>query len=86
MLEGGHLRFVVDRIGRVTDDDYEAFAVLLAGRPRRGHDERSLGYVGLSNATPPYSEHAWLSLQRDGRVVLYEPNGGPLRAWKMDRL
>ncbi|MET0790337.1 MAG: hypothetical protein ABW061_02340 [Polyangiaceae bacterium] len=75
VLEGGHLRFVVDRVGRVTDDDYEAFAVLLPDGHVVGTDERPLGYVGMSNATPPFSDHAWLSLQRDGRVVRYEPNG-----------
>lgn len=75
VLEGGHLRFVVDRAGRVTDDDYEAFAVLEPDGQVIGTDGRSLGYVGLSNATPPFSDHAWLSLQSDGRVVLYEPNG-----------
>ena len=75
VLEGGHLRFVVDRVGRVSDDDYDAFAVLLPDGHVVGTDDRVLGYVGSSNATPPYSDHAWLSLQRDGRVVLYEPNG-----------
>jgi hypothetical protein len=75
VLEGGHLRFVVDRVGRVTDDDYEAFAVLLPDGHVVGSDDRALGYVGVSNATPPFSEQAWLSLQPDGRVVFYEPNG-----------
>ncbi len=75
VLEGGHLRFVVDRVGRLTDDDYDPFAVLLPDGHVVGTDERPLGYVGLSNATPPFSDHAWISLQRDGRVVVYEPNG-----------
>ncbi len=75
VLEGGRLRFVVDRVGRVTDDDYDAFAVMQPDGHVVGTDDRPLGYVGLSNATPPFSDHAWLSLQRDGRVVLYEPNG-----------
>jgi len=75
VLEGGHLRFVIDRVGRVTDDDYEAFAVLLPDGHVVGSDDRALGYVGVSNATPPGSDQAWLSLQPDGRVVFYEPNG-----------
>ena len=75
VLEGGHLRFVVDRVGRVSDDDYEAFAVLLPDGHVVGTDDRALGYVGVSNATPPFSEQAWLSLQRDGRVIFYEANG-----------
>ncbi len=75
VLEGGHLRFVVDRVGRVTDNDYDAFAVLLPDGHVVGTDDRALGYVGVSNATPPFSDHAWLSLTSDGRVVLYDPNG-----------
>ena len=75
VLEGGHLRFVLDRVGRVTDDDYEAFAVLLPDGHVTGTDNRALGYVGVSNASPPFATQAWLSLQPDGRVVFYEPNG-----------
>jgi len=83
VLEGGHLRFVIDRVGRVSDDDYEAFAVLLPDGHVVGTDNRALGFVGLSNATPPFAEHAWLSLQSDGRVLFYEPNGdrSPLGKW-----
>jgi len=75
VLEGGHLRFVLDRVGRVADDDYEAFAVLLPDGHVVGTDDRPLGYVGLSNATPPDTDRAWLSLQSDGRVVFFAPNG-----------
>ena len=75
VLEGGRLRFVVDRVGRVTDDDYEAFAVLLPDGQVAGTDDRSLGYVGMSNATPPLAEQAWLSLSPDGAVVFFEPDG-----------
>lgn len=75
VLEGGHLRFVVDRVGRLTDDDYEAFAVLLPDGNVVGTDDRALGYVGVNNASPPFSQQAWLSLQNDGRVIFYEPNG-----------
>ena len=75
VLEGGHLRFVLDRVGRVTDDDYEPFAVLLPDGHVVGTDDRALGYVGVSNASPPFSEQAWLSLQADGRVLFFEPNG-----------
>ncbi len=75
VLEGGHLRFVIDRVGRVTDEDYEPFAVLLPDGHLVGSDDRVLGYVGLSNASPPSEEHAWFSLQADGRVLFYAPNG-----------
>jgi hypothetical protein len=75
VVEGGHLRFVIDRVGRVTDDDYEPFAVLLPDGRLVGTDNAALGYVGLNNASPPSGEQAWLSLQADGRVVFFEPNG-----------
>jgi hypothetical protein len=75
VLENGHLRFVIDRVGRVTDDEYEPFAVLLSDGNVVGTDDRALGYVGLSNASPPGSEQAWLSLQPDGSVLFFEPNG-----------
>lgn len=83
VLEGGHLRFTIDRVGRVTDDDYDAFAVLLPDGHVVGTDDRALGYVGVSNATPPGAAQAWLSLQPDGRVVFYQPNGdrGALGQW-----
>ena len=75
VLEGGHLRFVVDRAGRVTDDDYEPFAILLPDGRLVGTDSVSLGYVGLNNASPPGAPQAWLSLSPDGRVIFFEPNG-----------
>lgn len=78
VLEGGRLRFVLDRIGRVTDDDYDAFAVLLPDGHVVGTDDRALGYVGVNNASPPFADQAWLSLQPDGTVIFYEANGDRL--------
>jgi len=75
VLEGGHLLFVVDRVGRVADDDYEPFAVLLADGRLVGTNNTALGTVGLNNASPPFAQQAWLSLKTDGSVVFYEPNG-----------
>lgn len=75
VLEGGKLRFVIDRVGRVTDDDYEAFAVIEPDGHIVGTDSRPLGYVGMSNATPPFADQAWLSVQADGRVLFFEPSG-----------
>lgn len=75
VVEGGHLRFVIDRVGRVTDDDYEPFAVLMPDGHVVGTNDTALGYVGLSNASPPDGEKAWLSLMPDGRVIYFEPNG-----------
>ena len=83
VLEGGTLRFVVDRVGRVSDEDYDALAVLLPDGNVVGTDERALGYVGLNNATPPMADQAWLSLQPDGGVLFFQPNGdrSPLGKW-----
>ena len=75
VLEGGRLRFTIDRVGRVTNDDYDAFAVLLPDGHVVGTDAHALGYVGVSNASPPLAAQAWLSLQPDGRVVFYHPDG-----------
>ncbi len=75
VLEGGHLRFVIDRVGRIADDDYEPFAVLMPDGRLVGTDDAILGAVGLNNASPPSSQQAWLSLKPDGTVVRYEPNG-----------
>ncbi len=73
-------------MGRVSDDDYDALAVLLPDGHLVGTDNRALGYVGLNNATPPFAEQAWLSLQSDGRVVFYEPNGDSRSTRPMDGL
>jgi len=83
VLEGGTLRFTIDRVGRVTDDDYDAYAVLLPDGHVVGTDDLALGYVGLSNATPPGGKQAWLSLQPDGSVIFYQQSGEriPLGKW-----
>ncbi|HET7544558.1 MAG TPA: hypothetical protein VFK05_32030 [Polyangiaceae bacterium] len=83
VLEGGKLRFTIDRVGRVTNEDYDAVAVLLPDGHVVGTDDRALGYVGLSNASPPFSGQAWVSLLPDGRVVFFHPDGdrGALGQW-----
>lgn len=83
VLEGGKLRFTIDRVGRVTDEDYDAFALLLPDGHVVGTDDRALGYVGVNNASPPFSGQAWLSLLPDGRVVFFHPDGdrGALGQW-----
>lgn len=83
VLEGGKLRYTIDRVGRVTDEDYDALAVLLPDGHVVGTDDRALGYVGVSNASPPFSGQAWVSLLPDGRVVFFHPDGdrGALGQW-----
>lgn len=83
VLEGGTVVFVIDRVGRVANEDYDAYAMLLPDGRLVGTDDIPLGYVGVNNATPPMAKQAWLSLQPDGSVVFYQANGDrvPLGKW-----
>ena len=75
VLVDGDLTFVLDRVGRVADDDYEPYAVLLPDGQLAGLDNLSLGRVGVSNASPPGAVEAWLSVASDGRVTYYDSDG-----------
>jgi len=71
----GDLTFVIDRVGRVTDDDYDAFAVLLPDGQLVGTDNTALGRVGTTNASPPGGLEAWLAVLPDGRVTYFDSDG-----------
>ncbi len=75
VLIDGDLVFVVDRVGRVTNDDYEPYAVLLPDGELVGTDDVSLGRVGVTNASPPGVLEAWLAVAPDGRVTYFDPDG-----------
>jgi hypothetical protein len=75
VLIDGDLSFVIDRVGRVTNDDYEPYAVLLPDGQLAGLENTSLGRVGLNNASPPGAVEAWLSVGPDGRVTYYDADG-----------
>lgn len=75
VLLDGTLLFVVDRVGRVADDDYDAFAVLLPDGELIGGGGRSLGRLGVTNASPPGATQAWLAVTPDGKVTYFEPDG-----------
>jgi hypothetical protein len=75
VLEDGDLEFVIDRVGRVTDDEYEPLALLFPDGRLAGPDSRALGHVGVSNAAPPDRHEAWLSVMPDGRVVYFDEDG-----------
>jgi hypothetical protein len=83
VLEGGDVVFVIDRVGRVTDEDYDAYAVLAPDGRLTGTDDLPLGYIGVNNATPPTSRQAWLSLQADGSALFFKANGEriPIGKW-----
>lgn len=75
VVEDGDVLFVIDRVGRVVDRDYEPLAILLPDGHVVGTDNRALGYVGVSNAAPPWSGTAWLAVMPDGAVTLFMPDG-----------
>jgi hypothetical protein len=75
VLEDGDVVFVLDRVGRVVDDDREPVALLLPTGALAGNDAADLGQVGRSNASPPWGSYAWLSLQADGTVVRFDAEG-----------
>jgi len=71
----GDLTFIIDRVGRIASDDYDAYAVLLPDGQLVGTDDLSLGRVGVSNASPPGAVQAWLSVAPDGNVTYYDTDG-----------
>ena len=75
VLVDGDLVFVIDRVGRVTDDDYDPFAVLLPDGQLVGAGNVSLGRLGVTNASPPGALEAWLAVLPDGNVVYFNPDG-----------
>jgi hypothetical protein len=75
VVEDGDVVFVLDRVGRVTDEDHEPIAVLLPDGIVAATDNRHFGRVGVTNAAPPGSPSAWLSLLPDGTVVYFDDEG-----------
>jgi hypothetical protein len=75
VIEDGDLVYVIDRVGRVVDDDYEAVALLLPDGHLAGPDGYPLGQIGITNASPPDRFAAWLSVRPDGSVVYFDDDG-----------
>lgn len=75
VLIDGDLAFVLDRVGRVTNDDYDPYAVLQPDGQLVGTDQLSLGRVGVTNASPPGALEAWLAVTPDGRVTYFDTDG-----------
>jgi len=75
VLEDGDLIYVIDRVGRIVDEDYEAIALLLPDGHLAGTDDHSLGQVGITNASPPDRMSAWLAVRPDGSVIFYDEEG-----------
>jgi hypothetical protein len=75
VLEDGKVVFLIDRVGRVVDDDHEPVALLLSNGTLAGTDNQDLGHIGIANAAPPFRAYAWLSLKPDGTVVRFDAEG-----------
>ncbi len=75
VLVDGDLMFVIDRVGRVTNDEYEPFAILLPDGQLVGTDDTSLGRMGVTNASPPGAVEAWLAVMPNGQVVYFDSDG-----------
>lgn len=71
----GDTQFSIDAAGRVYDDDGDPAALLLPDGHVVGNDDVHLGRVGITNASPPGSETAWLTLSPAGEVVLFDADG-----------
>ncbi|HEY6080620.1 MAG TPA: hypothetical protein VIW29_17520 [Polyangiaceae bacterium] len=84
VLVDGDLRFVLDRVGRVANDDYDPYAVLLPDGQLAGVDNATLGRLGVTNASPPGAVAAWLAVMPDGQVVYFSTDGDRASggAWK----
>lgn len=75
VLEDGDPILLVDRAGRVVDEDNDPVAILLPDGFVGGNDSELLGRIGVSNAAPPNSAAAWLAIMPDGTVVRYDYDG-----------
>lgn len=75
VYEDDDLAFVVDKAGRVVNDDYEPRAIMLPDGIVVGTDDQPLGRVGVQNASPPDRHYAWLRIMPDGKVLFYDRDG-----------
>ena len=75
VLEDGDMIMMVDRAGRVVDEDFEPLAILLPDGHVAGTDDRLLGRVGVANAAPPGAASAWLAILPNGQVVRFDSDG-----------
>jgi hypothetical protein len=75
VLEDGDLILVVDRAGRIVDDDYEPVALLLPDGHVAGVDNQLLGRVGHANAAPPGAAAAWLAILPNGQAISFDEEG-----------
>src|SRR5688572_13404502 len=75
VVEDGDPIFLVDRAGRIVDEDNEPVAILLPDGHIAGTENRLLGRVGVSNAAPPNGAAAWLAVLPNGQVMYFDEDG-----------
>jgi hypothetical protein len=75
IVEDGDVIMVVDRAGRVVDEDYEPIALLMPDGHVAGTDNRLLGRVGHANAAPPGGAAAWLAILPNGQAITFDEEG-----------
>ena len=75
VLVDGELAFVIDRVGRVANADYDPYALVEPDGRLIGNGNLSLGRLGITNASPPGAVEAWLAVTPDGKVTYFDPDG-----------
>ncbi|HLV23120.1 MAG TPA: hypothetical protein VKZ49_19660 [Polyangiaceae bacterium] len=75
ITEDGKPLMLIDRAGRVVDEDNDPVAILLPDGHVVGTDDQALGFIGLANAAPPGSATAWLAVMPDGKVTYFDDDG-----------
>ena len=75
VLVDGHHFFTVDVAGRIYDSENEAVGIVLPDGNIAGPNDVHLGRIGVSNASPPGSRSAWLSVLPNGQVTHYDTDG-----------
>ncbi len=75
VTRGGELVFNLDAAGRIFDEDNEPIAIVGPDGHVIGTDDEPLGRVGMRNASPPWSQTAWLRVAEDGTLLLFDGDG-----------
>ena len=75
VIADGDQVFTVDAAGRVYDTDNDPAAIVLPDGNVAGTDDTHLGRIGITNAAPPGRGPAWLSVQPNGEVIHFDPDG-----------
>lgn len=71
----GDVTWALDRMGRVVDDSNDPVALLDGEGFLFGTNEAYLGRIGLHNAAPPWSSEAWVRVEENGKVTLFDADG-----------